>query len=76
MNPIILPRSTVITVILDETIPPEGKDRLPRCPVCTGLLNGKQKYDKDRCRVIAFKIRLVDKLVKDFRERLIEAIVK
>jgi len=46
------------------------------CPICGGPLKPRQKYCSDRCRLKAFRIRQVNRIVERIRRELIKEIVR
>ncbi|MFB3926607.1 MAG: DUF2116 family Zn-ribbon domain-containing protein [Syntrophales bacterium] len=50
---------------------------IPRkCPICGADLKPRQRYCSDRCRLRAYRIRQVNRIVERIRRELIKEIVR
>lgn len=71
-----MPEQTVITDNHAPDSPVDGHSDAIRCPICGAHLNPRQKYCSNKCRLKAFRIRQVEKIIDRIREELIKEIAR
>ncbi len=76
MNSIISPELAVITPLTADHPENAETGKGEACPICGAPLRRRAKYCRSSCRVKAYRIRQVDKIIERFREELIKEIVK
>jgi hypothetical protein len=45
---------------------------MPNCPACNKPVEGKRKHCNSKCRMKAYRIRKIDKLLAEFKKILVE----